>query len=145
MTHFQCLTMLIISSLFLNTSIKKNIKLTYEIENQGSQPSFDASVSGTDNCITASVYCKSNSIGLRTNYLYLIPRICKINVIRKTLIQRCCTIFFYQIVFHKKNSFLINIFINNGYSRYTNDNCIFSLLHQTFQKPTQAENATTHC
>ena len=74
---------------FKNYLIKqhKNIKFTSEIEENGSLSSFDINISRENNKFVTSIYRRPTFSGVFTNFVSVIPDICKRGLI-ETLLHR---------------------------------------------------------
>ena len=123
---------------YLNSK-HKNIKFTYELEENGSLPFLDIKVTknGEENTETR-VYRKPTFTGLGTNYNSFIPRLFKINAI-KTLLYRCYHFSSNWNIFNDEIKFLTEFFQNNKYPLNIIENCISKFLNDKFTSKPENE------
>ena len=116
---------------YLNSK-HKNIKFTYELEENGSLPFLDVKVTRNEKEKTeTSVYRKPTFTGLGTNYNSFTPRLFKINAI-KTLLYRCYHFSSNWNIFNEEIKFLTQFFQNNKYPLNIVENCISKFLNDIF-------------
>ena len=111
----------------------KNVRFTFEIENESSILFYDIKISRDNNTFTTSVYRKPTFSGVFTNFGSYIPKSYKYNL-RFTLLHRAFKICSNFELFHQEIGKLKTVFGNIFHSKRSADLCITKYLDKVFIK-----------
>ena len=111
----------------------KNIKFTFETENENSIAFLDIKITRDNNKFMTSVYRKPTFSGLFTNFESFTPKSYKCNLLL-TLLHRTFKLCSNFERFHQEIDKLKTIFENNGYPKSFVDFCIKKYLDKVFIK-----------
>ena len=115
------------------SSKHKNIRFTYELENNNTLPFLDVTVFRDASKFSSSVHRKDTFSGVYTNYRSFMPETYKKGLV-STLLYRAFMICSSFQSLHQEIERLKNIFSKNGYPSKLVDKCIFNFFNKQYEK-----------
>ena len=115
------------------SSKHKNIRFTYELENNNTLPFLDVTVFRDASKFSSSVHRKDTFSGVYTNYRSFMPETYKKGLV-STLLYRAFMICSSFQSLHQEIERLKNIFSKNGYPSKLFDKCIFNFFNKQYEK-----------
>ena len=115
------------------SSQQRNIKFTYELENDNILPFLDVNVFRDAEKFSSTVHRKDTFSGVYSNFKSFMPERYKQGLV-STLLYRAYTISSSYQSIHKEIENLKKIFSKNGYPSKFVDKCIFKFFDKLYQK-----------